>query len=55
VKLLSSAEFLRLLSRVVEEAGFSKSFFPYFELQPKEGLVYFLRGTKYEQVSTVNF
>lgn len=32
---LSSAKFLMLLSRHVEEAGFSKSFFPYFELQSK--------------------
>lgn len=44
MKLLSSAKSLVLLSMCVEEAGFSKSFFPYFELQPKEGFFFFLRG-----------
>lgn len=42
MKLLSSAKFLMVLSRCVEEAGFSKSFFPYFELQPKEVFFFFL-------------
>lgn len=44
MKLLSSAKPLMLLSTCVEEAGFSKSFFPSFELQPKEGFFFFLRG-----------